>query len=88
MAVLLADDVEDVEEDVKNHKNTLITSFLREQSIDLNTVDSKSRIYWEYVDKFMTSWLTEQLRLYEEFNQNPMYRNTYNVYKNIRLKIE
>lgn len=88
LAVLLADDVEDVEEDVKNRKNTLITSFLREQSIDLNTVDSVSRIYWEYVDKFMSSWLTEQLHLYEEFNQNRMYRNIYSVYKNIRLKIE
>ena len=88
LAVLLADDVEDMEEDVKDSRNTIVTSFLREELGDISTIKVQSRKYWLLVNKFMTPWLSIQLKCYEEFCENQMYKNMYNIYKNIQFKIE
>lgn len=72
--VLVVDDIEDLETDIKNGCKTLITQNLLLKGINPLGVKIKSRLYWKFVKNFLYEWLVNRLKLFEIYKDNEMYR--------------
>ncbi len=88
LAVLFADDTEDIETDIRAGHKTLLTELLSEKGVRLQTLQRKKRKYWEYVDEFFSPWLLSQLQNFSEFSETKVYKSLYAIYKNIQYKLD